>query len=419
MILCNYFISFFKIFFVFFFFFSTFNFAYCDFTFEHNIFIQEDCVLNVVRDRKLKNDFNKFFLSSTLRRGCFVVNGNIGKFYNTFLSYYSQFNFSQTDGSNTILSNGYIKFSINNFLFKIGQFNSIIGIEPNIKLSDYIFLESSTLSDSFLTKNTFGFFVKIFLIENIFLNIKNLLNISIVFSLEDINNRNIKDEFKDKYYFMLKSVILPINDFNTTLHFGLNFQYANNHTTPLAINTSIECRDRFYNINKTHQFVGTGNAKQSFHSLIYGLETIFKYKYFSFQSEFFYNFICWDPPIDPGSYDGFYFQIGYFLTGEKRSYVSESGVLSNPFLKRLKKNYGAIEFAFRYCFVDTHNIDDDIVVFPETGITSSLTFGVNWFVNSKVKIQLNYINTDFSYNDINCIKCCKYNTLGSRLQISI
>ncbi len=417
MVTHHYFGFFIKIFFQIISFFIFLNISYCEFTFNPNILIQEDSVLNVVKDKKMKDDFNKFFLSSSLRRGCFITNGTIGKFYNVFLNYYSRFNFSQTDGTNTNLSEGYLKFSVNNFIFKFGQFNSIIGIEPNTRLSNFIFLETSTLSDSFLTKETFGFFIKYFFKDNIFLNIKDLLNISFVFSLENMNNRSIKKELKDKYYFMFRSVILPINHIDCTFHFGLSFQYANNHTTPLSVNTGIECRDRAYNINRIHTFVGTGNAKKSVYSFIYGIETILKYKCFSIQSEFFYNFICWEHPIDPSTYDGFYFQVGYFLTGEKRSYIMESGSMINP--RRFLKNYGAIELAIRYCFVDTHKPDDDLVVFPETGITSSLTFGVNWFVNSKIKIQLNYINTDFIYNDWECNKCCKYNTLGSRLQISI
>ncbi|QQG46791.1 MAG: hypothetical protein HYZ30_01690 [Candidatus Azosocius agrarius] len=392
-------------------------FIYCnilcgEITFNPNIFIQEDSVLHIVRDKKIEDEFNKITSGATLRRGCFIVSGEMGKFYKATLNYYSQFNFTQTDGTKINLSKGYLKCSLNNILFKIGQFGSIIGIEANTGLPDYMFLEASNLTEAFLTKESFGFQCKYFLKGKILPFFESFFNISCVFALNNINN-NVAIEYNDKNFLMVKSVFLLVNNEKISVHFGFNFQYANNHTTPLIVDTSIECRGRNYNINRSH--MGTGDTKLSTFSSIYGIEGIFILNNFSIQSEFFYNFITWEFPLDPSVYKGFYFQAGYLLTGEKRMYVMESGSMSNPFCNKM---YGAIELACRFTFVDMHK-PDDIVVFPKTGRTSSFTFGINWFVNSNFKIQLNYINSDFMFNDEESTRCCKYNSLGSRLQFSI
>lgn len=413
-----------KIFIQVFIFLSFFSVAYGSVTFNPRLFVQEDVGVQIVRDKSIVRYYNKYAFGASLRRGCFIVSGNLGKFQNVFLSYYFQFNFAQTDGTKTNLSKGYLKIASSNYFLKIGQSNSLIGIEPNISLSDYMFLESAIVTSSFLTKQTFGIQFKYFLKKEFFNKLDSYFNIFLSVSLDDINY-NSKTELinimrvlsvpKDKCFFMFKFIFLPVNNLFSVLHFGINIQYAINNTTPLIINTHMECRERNYNIKRTHQIMGTGKRKNSVNSYIFGFENICVFKNVNFQSEIFYNFIKWDPPIDPSYYNGMYFQIGYFLTGEKHPYIISSGALSTP---RVTKYYGAFELAFRFSYVDMH-ISEDIIVFPETGKVSACTFGINWYFNAKLKFQLNYVHTTFIYNDEEIDRFRKFSSLGSRIQFSM
>jgi phosphate-selective porin OprO/OprP len=94
---------------------------------------------------------------------------------------------------------------------------------------------------------------------------------------------------------------------------------------------------------------------------------------------------------------GAYVQVGYFLTGETRGYDRRMGKydrvrpLENFFLVRdengcCQYGLGALELTYRYAYLDLNS---------ETirgGTYGEHTFGINWYWNSNVKIQLNYID---------------------------
>jgi phosphate-selective porin OprO/OprP len=97
------------------------------------------------------------------------------------------------------------------------------------------------------------------------------------------------------------------------------------------------------------------------------------------------------------NYYGSYIQVGYFLTGETRGYDRRFGKyarvvpLENFFLVQDEKGraiygLGAWEVQYRYSFV---NLNDDSV---QGGRYGEHTVGLNWYLNSNIKLQLNYIN---------------------------
>ncbi len=97
------------------------------------------------------------------------------------------------------------------------------------------------------------------------------------------------------------------------------------------------------------------------------------------------------------NYYGGYVQVGYFLTGENRGYDKRFGKydrvrpLENFFLVKdehghARWGWGAWEVLYRYACLD---LDSDNV---RGGIYGEHTVGLNWYWNSNIKIQLNYIN---------------------------
>lgn len=87
-------------------------------------------------------------------------------------------------------------------------------------------------------------------------------------------------------------------------------------------------------------------------------------------------------------YDGWYTQIGYFLTGESRNYDYK-----NSKFKRVKPHsvvgnggYGAWEVAARFSYIDLNGAG------LEGGRERNLTIGLNWWANANILFRLNYVN---------------------------
>jgi phosphate-selective porin OprO/OprP len=97
------------------------------------------------------------------------------------------------------------------------------------------------------------------------------------------------------------------------------------------------------------------------------------------------------------NYYGTYVQVGYFLTGDNRGYDKRMGKydrvrpLENFFLVRDEDGHvayglGAWELLYRYSYL---NLNSDGV---HGGIYGEHTIGLNWYWNSNIKFQANYIN---------------------------
>ncbi|WP_417746891.1 OprO/OprP family phosphate-selective porin [Rosistilla oblonga] len=133
-------------------------------------------------------------------------------------------------------------------------------------------------------------------------------------------------------------------------------------------------------------FVDTG-IFQANNSNLFNVEFATALGSFYSQSEFY--FVVVDRPGQSTvGFTGAYSQVGYFLTGESRTYNSKGGVFG-----RVKPNHsvgrggglGAWEVAGRWSYLDL--TDDDIL----GGTLNDLTAGLNWYINPFTKFQFNYI----------------------------
>ena len=99
-------------------------------------------------------------------------------------------------------------------------------------------------------------------------------------------------------------------------------------------------------------------------------------------------------------YSGGYVEVLYFLTGEHRAYVRESGLFDrvvprrNAYWVEGKKGapneygYGAWQVGIRYNYL---NLNSKQV---EGGVLNDLTMGLNWYINPNMKFQFNYSTTN-------------------------
>jgi phosphate-selective porin OprO/OprP len=113
------------------------------------------------------------------------------------------------------------------------------------------------------------------------------------------------------------------------------------------------------------------------------------------QGEYFYNEIDRASGSDP-SFDGWYAQASYFLTGETRPYKGKTGNFdrvkpASPFSLK-NGGAGAWEILARYDNLDLNDADAGIT----GGEMSNWTGGVNWYLTDYTRVMLNYthVNTD-------------------------
>jgi phosphate-selective porin OprO/OprP len=81
-------------------------------------------------------------------------------------------------------------------------------------------------------------------------------------------------------------------------------------------------------------------------------------------------------------FNAWHVQTGYILTGEGRSYDFPSGTIGGI---KPSSEYGAWEVAFRYSNLNLNNKQ------VYGGSEKDMTFGLNWYANSHVRVALNYI----------------------------
>ncbi len=89
--------------------------------------------------------------------------------------------------------------------------------------------------------------------------------------------------------------------------------------------------------------------------------------------------------------DGYYLQVGYVITGEKRSYKSSSGTFDKV---KPSGAGGAWEVFARYDELDVSSTQASVLTSTDASDANTLTIGANWYMNSNVKLAMNYVNAE-------------------------
>jgi phosphate-selective porin OprO/OprP len=138
---------------------------------------------------------------------------------------------------------------------------------------------------------------------------------------------------------------------------------------------------------------------------VYGLEAAANWKSWYLQAESFHYGIERSAATanfaDP-EFEGFYVQGSWILTGETRRYDPASGAFQSPrpFIPFSSAGgWGAWELALRYSHLDLdfHSGLEGTAAAADAirgGTQNILALGVNWYVNSNVKMMLNWLHVD-------------------------
>lgn len=139
---------------------------------------------------------------------------------------------------------------------------------------------------------------------------------------------------------------------------------------------------RFANTGSTTPFPTLpSNLANATDALLYNIESSFVWNAFHAQAEFT------GASVDRFgqsslSFNGWYVQGGWFITGESRNFQTSSAQF-----KRITPNhrYGAWEIALRYSAIDLQT--KDIL----GGEQQDVTVGLNWWVNQNIMFRFNYV----------------------------
>lgn len=175
---------------------------------------------------------------------------------------------------------------------------------------------------------------------------------------------------------------------------GAHADTAQNETNEAEFRTRPEARS-------SNRWINTNQIEGSDYYNLLGLETVVNVGSVQFVGEYQSVWVNRDFGGEDVNFNGGYFYVSYFLTGEHMPWDRKSGTLARivPFQNFWMVNrcdgcreagWGAWQIAARYSKADY----SDENVFG--GVGESFTFGLNWYWNANARMQFNYINGKIS-----------------------
>ena len=287
------------------------------------------------------------------------------------VEYKLQFGF---EGGDVDLQDAYL--ALTDFPFgtlKMGRFNEPFSLDE-LTSSKYITFMERALPNAFSPGRNNGF-----MLHNVASNERMTTAVG-VFRDSDDYGENVDD---GGYNVTGRITVLPIyrDKGVSLLHIGAGYSYRNP-------DDSLQYRQR-PEAHLADYFVDTGSFASDQADLL-GLEAAWVNGPFSLQGEYIKANASRIGGSDV-SFDGYYVQASYFLTGEHRSYKTSEAAFSRI---KPKKNYssgggcGAWEVKARYSEL---NLNDGGVT---GGELDDITAGLNWYLNPNTKIMWDYIHAD-------------------------
>jgi phosphate-selective porin OprO/OprP len=202
-------------------------------------------------------------------------------------------------------------------------------------------------------------------------------------------------------------LIATSSDYN--IHAGLSGQWVfqppdQGSTAAAAQRHVLRFRDRPEIRVDSTRLIDTGSIDTD-SAYIYGLEVGATWKNWYLGAESFYYGIertAATSALSDPTFEGFYVQGSWILTGETRRYDAASGAFQapRPFIPFTSSGgVGAWELALRFSRTDLdyHAGALGTAAAPDAirgGVQDIWTLGVNWYLNPNVKVMLNWLHVD-------------------------
>ncbi|MFT6331784.1 MAG: phosphate-selective porin OprO/OprP [Lentimonas sp.] len=252
---------------------------------------------------------------------------------------------------------------LKNTQFKVGQFKQFFSLEELTSSNNITFMNRSAAVDAAPSRavglgvQTYG---------------KNWQIAAGIFG-ESTGNESRSDD--SKYSASIRASIAPVNSDGKLVHLGL------------AATTSSKDRDN------------SGTPEKIDRENLFGAEIALGLNSWSLQGEYIINKTNYDKDgsattaNQSTTYDSYYAQISYILTGENRVYQVKSGTFKGVKVEKpVGKNggIGAWELAARFSKNDRNDDEGTLLI---EGESSQITLGVNWYLNNNIRLMANYVQS--------------------------
>lgn len=276
---------------------------------------------------------------------------------------------------------GYI-FDKKNVMIKAGHFREAFGLETNITSRYLTFMERSYASKLDASRHL-GFQAKhwgnkYLIIGGVHFNTQGEAE-EVTFSQDQNKDLGIDEG----YSLTARAVYTPIIDDEKLLHLGV----AGTYRTP---KTHTEFPNMFRYSTRSHtsinrkKYIDTDDIFDLDEVVGFDFELAGAYKNFMFQGEYKFFNANRTGALETVNIDGMYIQAAYLIFGGRYNYNRADG----EFTRLIRgKDYGELEVALRYDYVNANDFDAQIY----GGSAEGYALGLNYYFNPNVKFMLNYI----------------------------
>jgi len=287
---------------------------------------------------------------------------NSGRVYDN-VKYKLQLDFA---GGDVSIKDVYMETSLPYFVnFKVGHFKEPFRLEA-LTSSKYITFMERALPIAFSPERNVGI-----MLHDSFLDDKLSIQAGLFREASSGDDVNIEDVRN----ITTRITFLPINNDENLLHLGAAF-------------SSRSSSDETYSVSsRAENHLGTKLLVMDLDDVsgmnLMGAEMAFVMGSFSVQGEYVINSV---EAMEDYSFSGYYGQVSYFLTGEKRKYKNSLAgfdrVKPNKNMKE-GEGLGAFEIAARYSSMDLSE--------AHAGTLNDITVGLNWYLNPCTRLMFNYV----------------------------
>ncbi|NOR88266.1 MAG: porin, partial [Bacteroidales bacterium] len=182
-------------------------------------------------------------------------------------------------------------------------------------------------------------------------------------------------------------VVTPINDDEKVLHIGAAYSYRTPKTSAEVYEAERYSTRSMSSINRK-KYLDTDEVVNITATQLFNVELAGAYKNFMFQAEYTESNsvgtdINKEIGIEKAHFDGSYVQVAWLIFGGKYNYNMREGEFTQV---SRGKDWGDLELAFRFDYLDLNDFDAKIY----GGAANAYTLGLNYHVNSNIKLMLNY-----------------------------